>query len=160
MAVAVRRGAPIPIDSAAMADSADDVSRAEVAATLAALGDAVRQRRAEVATSGLGGDELAVQVAEMRRREFVQEPRPVSPRPGLGRLIVFARKAVYHLFGKWHARAVLQQQNEFNQSAAAVVAGVVERERELRREVVRLRGRLERIEERMARPDGDGESPR
>jgi hypothetical protein len=140
-----------------MTDGPDDASRAEVAATLAALGAAVRQRRAEVASAGVAGDELAVQVAEMRRREFVQEPRPVSPRPGLGRLIVLVRKVVYHLFGKWHARAVLQQQNEFNQTAAEVVAGVVERERELRRELARVRGRLERLEERLSRLGG-GES--
>lgn len=119
-----------------------------MAAALAALGAAVRQRRAEIATAGADGDELAAQVADLRQREFVQEPRPVSPRPGFGRLIVFARKAVYHLFGKWHARAVLQQQNEFNQSAAALVAGLVERERELRRELGRLRARVERLEGR------------
>jgi hypothetical protein len=126
----------------------ESADRETVAAALAALGAAVRQRRAEVATAGADGDELAAQVADLRQREFVQEPRPVSPRPGLGRLIVFARKAVYHLFGKWHSRAVLQQQNEFNQSAAALVAGLVERERELRRELARLRARIERLEGR------------
>jgi len=131
--------------------------RVELAATLAAIGAAVRQRRAEVASSGLDGDELAVQVAELRRREFVLEPRPVSPRPGLGRVIVWARKAVYHLFGKWHVRAVLQQQNEFNQSAATLLAGAVEREREQRRELARLRARLERLEERLERLAGGRE---
>ena len=80
----------------------------------------------------------AIRLAELRRREFVQEPLPVSPRPGIGRLLVFVRKAAYHLFFKWHARAVLQQQNEFNQAAAALVATLAEREREARRELERL----------------------
>jgi cell division protein FtsB len=135
----------------------DAAERERVAAALAALGAAVRQRRAEVASAGIDGDELTVQVADMRQREFVQEPQPISPRPGLGRLIVFARKAVYHLFGKWHARAVLQQQNEFNQSVATLVAGVVERERDQRRELARLRARVERLEERLERLAGGRE---
>lgn len=152
------RPQPIPIDSWLMTDTEDRSRREEVAATLAAIGAAVRQRRAEVATAGLEGDELAAQVAEVRRYEFVQEPRPVSPRPGLGRLIVLARKLFYHLFGKWHARAVLQQQNEFNQSAATLLAGIVERERDQRRELARLRARLEELTERLDRLAGDGES--
>lgn len=140
-----------------MTDRPETAERERVAAALAAVGAAVRQRRAEVASAGHDGDELAVRLAELRQREFVQEPRPISPRAGLGGLIVFVRKAVYHLFGKWHARAVLQQQNEFNQSVAALVAGMVEREREQRRELARLRGRLERLEERLERLAGDRE---
>jgi len=96
------------------------------------------------------GDDLAASLAELRRREFVQEPRPVSPRPGIGGLVVFFRKAVYHLFGKWHARAVLQQQNEFNQSAASLVATLAERERQLRGELLRLGRRVEELEARLS----------
>jgi len=141
-----------------MAEPNEPSAREEVAATLAALEAAVRQRRAEVATSGLAGDELATQVAEVRRHEFVQEPQPVSPRPGFGRLIVLVRKVVYHLFGKWHARAVLQQQNEFNQSAASLMAGIVERERDQRRELERLRVRQNELAERVDRLAGEGEN--
>ena len=128
------------------------------AAALAALEAAVRQRRGELAALGGGGDELGVRLAELRQREFVQEPRPVSPRRGLGRLIVFVRRAVYHLFLKWHASAVLQQQNEFNQAASALLAELAERERETRRELERLRARVAEHEEGRAlpgeRPDG------
>jgi len=118
------------------------------AAVLEGLRSAVRQRRAELAASGAESEEAAAQLAELRQHEFVQEPRPVSPRKGVGGLIVWLRKAVYHLFVKWFARSVLQQQNEFNQAAASILAGAVERERELRREVVRLRARLDALEGR------------
>jgi hypothetical protein len=119
-----------------------DPERERVAAALAALEAGVRQRRGELAALGGGGDELGVRLAELRQREFVQEPRPVSPRPGIGRLLVALRKAAYHLLFKWHARAVLQQQNEFNQAASALLADLAERERETRRELERLRARL------------------
>jgi multidrug resistance efflux pump len=131
-----------------------DVERERAAAALAALRAAVRQRQAELAATGGGGDELASRLADLRQREFVQEPMPVSPRPGFGRLIVLARKAVYHLFFKWQARAVLLQQNDFNQTAAALLAALAEREHESRRELDRLRARLEALE---ARLDGASE---
>lgn len=118
----------------------------EVAATLASLRSAARQRQGELAAASDGGEELGRSLAELRRHEFVQEPRPVSPRPGIGRLIVFLRKATYHLFLKWWGRAVLQQQNEFNQAAAALLAATVEREEENRREIRRLRARLDAAE--------------
>lgn len=123
------------------------------AAALAALSAAVKQRQGELAATGGAaggsGDDLSARLAELRRREFVEEPRPVSPRPGLGRLIVFVRKAAYHLLFKWHARAVLQQQNELNQASAALVAALVEREREGRLELARLRRRVEELEARV-----------
>jgi hypothetical protein len=133
-----------------------DSDRESTAAALAALEAAVRQRRGELAALGAGGDELGVRLAELRQREYVQEPRPVSPRPGLGRLIVLVRRAAYHFFFKWHARAVLQQQNEFNQAASALVAELAERERETRREVERLRARVTELEERPGSGPGAG----
>lgn len=132
-------------------DGVREDEREGAAAALAALESAVRQRRGELAAAGGGGDELGLRLAELRRREFVQEPKPVSPRPGLGRLVVLVRKAAYHLFFKWHARAVLQQQNEFNQSAAALLAELAERERDARRELDRLRGLLAETEARLRR---------
>lgn len=132
-------------------DGVREDEREGAAAALAALESAVRQRRGELAAAGGGGDELGLRLAELRRREFVQEPKPVSPRPGLGRLVVFVRKVAYHLFFKWHARAVLQQQNEFNQSAAALLAELAERERDARRELDRLRGRLDEAADRLRR---------
>lgn len=130
----------------------EDPDRERAAAALASIEAGVRQRLGERAALGGGsGDELAVRLAELRAREYVQEPRPVSPRPGIGRLLVFVRKAAYHAFFKWHARGVLQQQNEFNQAASGLVADLAEREREARRELERLRGRVAELESRLAR---------
>lgn len=141
-------------------ESESDLDAAAAAAALASLAAAVRQRQGELAAAGAGGaDELVASLAELGRREFVQEPRPVSPRPGLGRLIVFARRAAYHLFGKWWGRAVLQQQNEFNQAAASLLAALVEREREARSELARLRRRLEALEAAGAQRNGGAGSP-
>jgi hypothetical protein len=127
-------------------DPALDGDRRDAAAALAALEAAVRQRRGELAALGGADDEVGIRLAELRQREFVQEPRPVSPRPVLGRLVVFVRKAAYHLFFKWHARAVLQQQNEFNQTAAALLSDLAESERAHRREIERLRARVAELE--------------
>ena len=127
---------------------------------MASIEAGARQRLGERAALGGGsGDELAIRLAELRGREFVQEPQPVSPRPGIGRLLVWVRKAAYHLFFKWHARAVLQQQNEFNQAASGLVATLAEREREARRELERLRARVVELESRLAgtpRPERGG----
>jgi len=135
--------------------------RQRLAATLAGLRAAVRQRQGEVATVRGGADELHGLLLELRRAEFVQEPVPVSPRPGFGRLIVFLRKAAYHLFFKWHARAVLQQQNAFNQSASQLVAELAERSKRAEEELARLRERLAALEARADAPAatdaGDGE---
>jgi hypothetical protein len=132
----------------------DDEQRARAAEALATVRAAVRQRRAELAAAGGAGEEFGVQIADLRRREFVQEPQPVSPRPGFGRLIVALRKLVYHLFVKWHARAVLQQQNEFNQAAGALLATLAEREQETRHELARLRARVGELESIRA-PDSE-----
>ena len=130
-------------------DSAADAERARVAAALDGLRAAVRQRQGELASArGAGGDELALQLAELRRREFVEEPRPVSPRPALGRAIVFFRKVVWHVALKWHARAVWAQQNGFDQAASRTLQDLAEREREARRRLDRLEARLAELESR------------
>jgi hypothetical protein len=126
-------------------DEEVDAGRDAAAAALAALEAGVRLRRGELAALGTGGEGLAARLSELRQREFVQEPRPVSPRPGIGRLLVLARKLFYHLGFKWHARAVLQQQNEFNQAAAALIVELADREREARRQIERLRARLDEL---------------
>lgn len=133
---------------------AEDAARERVAAALAGISAAVRQRQAERAGRVGSGDELAAKLADLAEREFVEEPRPVSPRPVVGRVLVFVRKAAYHLFFKWHARAVLQQQNEFNQTAGALLAELAERQRALERETARLAARLAEVERSR---DGAGE---
>lgn len=126
--------------------------RTEVLRALESLRAAVRQRQAELAaTGGSGGGDLALELAELSRREFVQEPVPVSPR-AFGRVLVFLRKAAFHLGFKWHARAVWAQQNGFNQVAARLLREALERELALRRRLERLEARLASLEERLEAP--------
>ncbi|MGE0641937.1 MAG: hypothetical protein AB7G12_02995 [Thermoanaerobaculia bacterium] len=137
----------------------------EVARTLAGLRAAVRQRQGEAATVRAGADELHGLLLDLQRHEFVEEPVPVSPRPVYGRLLVFVRKAAYHLFFKWHARAVLQQQNGFNQSASRLIAELASRQKRLEEEIGRLERRLaerraEEGEARVTAPGADGGDPR
>ena len=117
---------------------------------------AVRQRQGEAATIRTGADELHGLLLELQRHEFVQEPVPVSPRPVYGRLLVFARKAFYHLFFKWHARAVLQQQNGFNQSASRLLTELAARQKRAAEEGARLELRLRRLEQALL-PAGDAD---
>lgn len=120
--------------------------REAVARALAQLRAAVRQRHAELAAVGeLGDGDLALELAELKRREFVQEPVPVSPRP-YGWLLVGLRKLAFHLGFKWHARAVWAQQNGFNQVAARLLREVLAREQELRRRLQRLERQVQELE--------------
>lgn len=131
--------------SAPAADAGQELAR--LAATIGGLRAAVRQRQGEAATIRTGADELHGLLLELQRHEFVQEPQPVSPRPVYGRLLVFVRKAFYHLFVKWHARAVLQQQNSFNQSASRLVSELAQRQKRAAEESARLEQRLQRLEQ-------------
>ena len=68
----------------------------------------------------------------------MQEPVAFSHRPGLGRLIVLARKAFYKLFLKWFTRPVLEQQNGYNQAAARLIEDLVEARERTARELRQL----------------------
>lgn len=123
--------------------STDD--RARVAETLARLEAGVRQHRAELARVGERGGEKDFALQELER---VEEPPCFSPRPVIGPLLVFLRKAGFHLFVKWWARPVLQGQNAFNQEASARI-------QELARALEDAELRLERLARRLdAREDG------
>jgi hypothetical protein len=135
-------------------DPLSDPERARLAATIGGLRAAVRQRQGEAATIRTGADELHGLLLELQRHEFVQEPVPVSPRPVYGRLLVFARKAFYHLFFKWHARAVLQQQNSFNQSASRLLTELAARQKRAAEEGARLELAVRRLEQAVF-PAGD-----
>lgn len=126
--------------------SGSDPERDKLAQTLAGLRAAIRQRQGEAATVRAGADELHGLLLDLQRHEFVEEPVPVSPRQVFGRLLVFLRKATYHLFFKWHARAVLQQQNGFNQSAGRLIAELAAREKRSEEEIAGLRRRLAELE--------------
>jgi len=156
-------------DSTSTQDGPAGAGRARLAAAIGGLRAAVRQRQGESATIRTGADELHGLLLELQRHEFVQEPIPVSPRPVYGRLLVFVRKVFYHLFVKWHARAVLQQQNSFNQSASRLLTELAQRQKRAVEEAIQLELRLQRLEEAAAAAavsgtsaaaaDGDAGSP-
>jgi hypothetical protein len=128
------------------ADPSPDDQR--VAAVLQQVRSGVRQRRAEAATLAAGAEETRGGLLALKTREYVQEPAALSHRPRLGRLIVFARKAFFHLFLKWFMRPVLEQQNGFNQAAARLIEDLVESQERAARELRRLAARVEALERR------------
>jgi hypothetical protein len=123
-------------------------SEARVAAVLEQLRSGVRQRMAEVAAVGAGAYAARHRLVELASREYVQEPVPVSPRPVVGKVLVFARKAVFHLFLKWYTRPELEQQNSFNESASRLIQDLVKGQEQLERQVRILSARLEQFEAR------------
>lgn len=118
------------------------VDAQRVEAVLQQLRSGVRQRQAEAATARAGLEGAARRILELRQREFVQEPMPFSHRPGLGRAIVLARKAIYKLFGRWWGRAVLEQQNAFNQIASQTLQDLIEEQQRALERVRALEQRL------------------
>lgn len=130
-------------------DSRPEARRAdggEVAAVLERLRAGVRQRRAELATLGERSEAAELALLELKGHELVEEPAPVSPRPVVGRLLVFLRRAVFHLGLKWYARPVREQQNAFNQAASRLIQDLSRQVEELGREVTRLSRRLAALE--------------
>jgi transposase len=117
-----------------------------VAKVLAQVRSGVRQRQAEVAAAGTGTEEAQHKLLELKTREYVQEPLCVSPRPVVGRLLVFTRKAVFHLFFKWFARPVLEQQNLYNQTVSRLLQELLQAEERSARRLRELEARLEALE--------------
>jgi len=130
-----------------------------VAEVLQKVRSGVRQRRAESTTLAGGGEETRSGLLALKQQEYVQEPVAFSHRPGLGRMIVLARKAFYKLFLKWFTRPVLEQQNGYNQAAARLIEDLVEAQERTARELRQLGGRIEALERRLeekSRPGEDG----
>jgi hypothetical protein len=127
-----------------------------VAEVLQSLRSGVRQRQAEAATMGgaPGGARadggLAAGLLAVRSHEYVQEPVAFSHRARFGKLIVFARKAFFHLFLKWFHRPLLAQQNAFNQSAGQLLQELAEAVERLARETRLQAARLADLEARQA----------
>ncbi|MEM7481633.1 MAG: hypothetical protein AAF481_10705 [Acidobacteriota bacterium] len=126
------------------------VDRERVAEVLERVRAGVRLRQGELASLGERREETRLQLAELRRREFVDEPLPVSPRPVLGRLLVFARKGFFHLFAKWFARPVLEQQNAYNRIAGQLLEELTGSQERLLEALDGIDRRLRTLEERLA----------
>jgi len=126
-----------------------------VAAVLAGLRAGVRQRQAELATLGAAAEGARLALAELRRHEVLQEPVAASPRPLVGRWLGFARRVFFHLFGKWYARPLLIQQNEYNRAVTRVLEDLVAAQERLSGETARVGQRLERLERGPVLASGD-----
>ena len=135
------------------AESEDAVERQRVADSFDRLRSSVRQRQAELTTATGGSDEMRLRLAELAAGEFVQEPVAVSPRPVVGQLLVFVRKAFFHLFMKWYTRPVLMQINQFHGSVGSVIRDLVEANRLLGDENRKLQARLHDLEATVSRRD-------
>jgi hypothetical protein len=134
--------------------SPDDLRVAEV---LQQVRSGVRQRHAEAATLAGGAEEVRGGLLELKQREYVREPVPLSHRPSLGKLIVLSRKAFFKLFLKWFARPVLEQQNAFNQTAARLIEDLTERQERTERELRQVAARLEALQQRLGATSRPGE---
>jgi hypothetical protein len=130
-----------------------------IEAVLQGLRAGVRQRAAEAATLAAREEGVRNRLLELRQREHVQEPVPVSPRRQLGRAIVFARKAFFHLFLKWWSRPYQEQQNAFNQVASRLIQELVESHEATQRDLRRLEAEIARLEAALGEVRTPGAGP-
>lgn len=136
------------------ADSDGAAERQRVAETLDRLRSGVRQRQAELTTVSGESEELRLRLADLQSSEFLQEPICVSPRPVIGPILVFVRKAFFHLFMKWYLRPLVMQLNRFNGSAGALIRDLVEANRGLVEQNRKLDRRVEALEAAVDRHEG------
>jgi len=128
--------------------------RERVAAVLERVRAGVKQRQAELATVDAEREDRRLALVELQGLEWVEEPVPVSPRPGVGRLLVFARRAFFHLFHKWHARPVLHRQNAFNRAAVRLLRDLSAREEAAEERAAAIARRVVELERRLAAVEG------
>ena len=139
-----------------MADAPSPQPSSRVDEVLQQVRSGVRQRRAETATLA-GSEKTRGGLLELKTREYVREPVPLSHRPSLGRWIVLSRKAFFKLFLKWFVRPVIEQQNAYNQAASRLIEDLVESQERTARELRQVSARLEALEQRLEREGRSGE---
>jgi len=128
-----------------------EASAERVAAVLAELGAAVRQRHGELAHAGSFGPEDLARLDRLDSRAHLAEPRPVSPRPLIGRLLVAWRRLVEAAALRWYGRPLVEQQTAFNLAARGAVAELLAELRAREGEIARLERRLSALEDRLDR---------
>ncbi|MCL4839789.1 MAG: hypothetical protein KJ058_17700 [Thermoanaerobaculia bacterium] len=122
-----------------------------VAAALAELREAVRQRHGELAHAGGFGPEDLARLDRLDAKAHLAEPRPVSPRPLVGRLLVAWRRVVEAAALRWYGRPLVEQQTAFNLAARGAVADLLAELRLREGEIARLERRLAALEDRLDR---------
>lgn len=125
--------------------SASDDTHVRVERVLDGVLAGVRQRQAELATVTEDLKDLPEALARAHQIQYIQEPECVSHRPVIGRVIVWAKKAVYHAFMKWYLQAFVEQQNEFNRCATLALRDLFGRQKSLAQESRRLGEKLDAL---------------
>jgi len=139
-------------------------SDAETAAALRALREQVKARRARLSNFGAGdGDDgaslapLWQTVEEVNRHWSVNSNLPIaSTVPGLGAVLIYAKRIVRRLL-RWYIDPLVEQQNRFNSAAASALVEVFAHHERLMRDRVLLDERLERLEKKLME---SGQEPR
>jgi hypothetical protein len=126
-------------------ETAPEEERRRVAEALRRVESAVRQRHALLATRAGERETVQAHLLDLKETELLREAAAVSARPLLGPVLVWCRRAVYHLFGKWQIRPILQQQSRFNQAATRLLEESLETQQRLAEELERLRVRVESL---------------
>jgi hypothetical protein len=111
-------------------------AEAVAAAVLEGIRAGVRQRQAEVAALADGGE--GAKAVDLQIRGRLEEPVAVSAVPGIGPLVVLARKIFLKAFGRWYSRPLILQQTHFNQSIAQHFAAQATAQERLQRRVYAL----------------------
>lgn len=106
-----------------------------VAEVLAQVRAGVRQRHAVVATGTETARSLRATLEDALSKPTLVPPAPQSHRGWLGRPIVAAKRFVYRVFMRWYVAPLIEQQNAFNCSVAAVLRELTARQLELQRTV-------------------------
>lgn len=110
-----------------------------MADVLAQVRAGVRQRQALLATRPEDPRELPASLAQVLATQHLERPVPRSHRRWLGPPIVFAKKAVYHLFMKWYLASLFEQQAAFDRAVAVALQDLFDRQRELTRAMAESR---------------------
>ena len=126
-------------------------SAERVAAALEELRESVRQRHGELAHAGCIGPGDLARLDRLDSKAHLVEPRPVSPRPLVGRLLVAWRRLVEVTLLRWYGRPLVEQQTDFNLAARAEVAELLAELRLREGEIARLERRLAALEDRLDR---------
>ena len=119
-----------------------DPERDALAETLARIRELVRQRQGDSATLSRIAGHPRARLEDLQRRRVILEPTPAAPRTAAERVVAWTRRTVYRYFSRWHVRAILAQQNAFNETASELIAALAERAQRAEVDIQRLREEL------------------
>lgn len=98
----------------------------------------VRQRQAQLLATPESIGRLRLALLRLEQHSELEEPRPKSPRPLLGRLIVGVRRFVYQTVLKWYLRPLVEGEIRFRREALALLGDLVEERAEVERRLLQM----------------------